>query len=163
MGAPWQTRWFLLGSALGLAFLDQLTKDLARDAIGQLDTIMLIPGVLHLTATENTGSLFGLLKGQQLPLIALSLAVIAVLVYLMVAERLPDERLVRVCAVLLLAGSLGNLADRILRGAVFDFVDVQVWPVFNLADAMLSAGVIGLLAREIFPALARKKAEKKAD
>ena len=43
--------------------------------------------------------------------------------------------------------------DRVLRGAVFDFVDVQVWPLFNMADAMLSFGVIGLLVREVFPRL----------
>ena len=153
MDASWQRRAALLGGALGLAALDQLTKALARGALGQLDTIMLIPGVLHLTATENTGSLFGLLKGQQLPLIALSVAVIGVLVYLVLAGKLPEERLVRICAVLLLAGALGNLVDRVLRGAVFDFVDVQIWPIFNMADAMLSFGVIGLLVREVFPRL----------
>jgi lipoprotein signal peptidase len=47
----------------------------------------------------------------------------------------------------LLAGAVGNLRDRITRGAVIDFIDVRVWgetrwPAFNLADVYLSAGLI---------------------
>ena len=52
---------------------------------------------------------------------------------------------------LVLGGAVGNLADRIfrdpglLRGAVVDFVDLRVWPVFNLADAAITCGCILLL------------------
>ena len=141
--------------AVGLAALDQATKWLARRAFGPLDVIILIQGFLHLTRTENTGSVFGILKRQQLPLIILSVVVIAVILYLFLSEKIPEDRLARICAMLLLAGALGNLADRVMRGAVFDFIDFLVWPVFNLADAMISAGVAGLIFRELRASMKR--------
>lgn len=136
--------------ALALAVLDQLTKWLAASAVGGMDALLIIPGILHITPTENTGSVFGLFKGQQLPLILLAIAAIAGILYIIISERLPQDRLAKACAVLLLAGAVGNLIDRVMRGAVFDFIDFQIWPVFNLADAMLTGGVLGLLYREFF-------------
>lgn len=141
---------FLLAAALALALLDQLSKRLAASAVGGTDALLIIPGILHITPTGNTGSVFGLFKGQQLPLILLAIAVIAVILYLIFSGRLPKDRLARLGAVLLLAGAVGNLIDRVMRGAVFDFIDFQIWPVFNLADAMLTGGVFGLLYREFF-------------
>ncbi len=139
----------ILVPALLLAGIDQLIKWLIRRALGPLDVIMVLEGIFHLTRVENTGSLFGLFPGQQLPLIILSIVVISVITYLVLSDKLPDERLVKVCVVLLLAGALGNFIDRIVRGAVFDFMDFQIWPVFNLADAMISGGVVALLFREL--------------
>jgi signal peptidase II len=46
---------------------------------------------------------------------------------------------------LVLGGSLGNLVDRTRTGAVVDFVDLQVWPVFNLADVAITVGVALLM------------------
>ncbi len=46
---------------------------------------------------------------------------------------------------LLIGGGIGNIIDRLLFGSVRDFIDVRVWPVFNLADTALTIGVIGLL------------------
>lgn len=141
---------FLPAIALALAVLDQFTKWLVSSAVSGTEALLIIPGILHITPTENTGSVFGLFKDQQLPLILLAIAVIAVILYIIISERLPQDRLAKACAVLLLAGAVGNLIDRVMRGAVFDFVDFQVWPVFNLADAMLTGGVLGLLYREFF-------------
>ena len=136
--------------ALVLALLDQLTKWVVRSAVGGLDTLFIIRNIVHITPTENTGSVFGLFKGQQIPLILLTIVVIAVLLYLIFSRKLPEDKLAKICAVLLLAGALGNLIDRVLRGAVFDFIDFQIWPIFNLADAMITGGVFGLLYRELF-------------
>ncbi len=46
---------------------------------------------------------------------------------------------------MLLGGALGNLADRARDGAVIDFIDPSFWPAFNLADASIVVGVLGLL------------------
>lgn len=135
--------------AIILALLDQLTKWLVASAVSGTEALLIIPGILHITPTENTGSVFGLFKGQQIPLIVLTIVVIAVILYFIFSRKLPEDKLARVCATLLLAGAIGNLIDRVMRGAVFDFIDFQVWPVFNLADAMITTGVAGLIFREL--------------
>ncbi len=146
----WRNLAILPTVAIVLALLDQLTKWLVRSTISGTEALFIIPGILHITPTENTGSVFGLFKGQQIPLILLTIVVIAVLLYLIFSRKLPQDKLAKICAVLLLAGALGNLVDRVMRGAVFDFVDLQIWPIFNLADAMITGGVLGLLYRELF-------------
>ena len=46
---------------------------------------------------------------------------------------------------LLLGGTIGNLIDRVAYGAVIDFIDFRVWPVFNIADSAVTIGVIILI------------------
>ena len=128
------TRLFV---AAGLVLaLDRLTKALWRDA-----RVTLIPGVLALRGTRNTGMAFGLLAGRQGLLIPLTLAVVAgVLLYL------------RRHRLLLLGGALGNLLDRIFLGYVIDFIDPVFlhWFIFNLADAGICLGAALLMIHLIF-------------
>ena len=49
------------------------------------------------------------------------------------------------CLAIALAGAIGNLIDLVRRGAIIDFIDLRIWPVFNLADACIVAGAGGLL------------------
>ena len=59
-------------------------------------------------------------------------------------------RLVRISLGLLLGGAVGNLLDRVLMGQVTDFIDVGVWPIFNLADSAIVTGITILIALFIF-------------
>ncbi len=137
------TRLFL---AAGLVLaLDRLTKALWHDA-----RVSLIPGILALRGTRNTGMAFGLLAGRQGLLIPLTLAVVAgVLLYL---RRHRLNRLCQYGAGLLLGGALGNLADRVFLGYVIDFIDPVFlhWFVFNLADAGICLGAALLMIHLIF-------------
>ncbi len=58
---------------------------------------------------------------------------------------------------LFLAGTIGNLADRVLLGGVRDFISIGSFPVFNLADCFLTLAVVILLRKEIFPCNREKK------
>ena len=137
------TRLFL---AAGLVLaLDRLTKALWHDA-----RVSLIPGILALRGTRNTGMAFGLLAGRQGLLIPLTLAVVAgVLLYL---RRHRLNRLCQYGAGLLLGGALCNLADRVFLGYVIDFIDPVFlhWFVFNLADAGICLGAALLMIHLIF-------------
>ncbi len=136
----------MLGLAAVVLVLDQLTKTWALSALA--DGPVHVVGTLRLALTRNTAGAFGL-GGGLVPLLALG--ALGVVVYLIVsgaaAERLP----VAVAMGLLLGGAVGNLADRVLRapgllrGAVIDFVDLQFWPVFNVADMAISCGCVMLL------------------
>ena len=59
--------------------------------------------------------------------------------------------------VLFLAGTLGNLVDRIFLDGVRDFISIGIFPVFNLADCFLSLAVMILIRNEIFPCIYKKK------
>ena len=137
------TRLFV---AAGLVLaLDRLTKALWRDA-----RVTLIPGVLALRGTRNTGMAFGWLSGSGWLLIPLSLAVVAgVWVYL---RRHSLNRLCQYGAGLLLGGALGNLLDRVFLGYVIDFIDPVFlhWFIFNLADAGICLGAALLMIHLLF-------------
>ena len=122
--------------------LDQGTKQLADSRVMRGDEVNVFFG-LDITNTRNTGVAFGALEGAGLVvaiLIGLSLALLVA--YFAVNRELPWLWLP---VGLLLGGALGNLADRAREGAVIDFIDPVAWPAFNLADACIVIGVIGLL------------------
>ena len=120
---------------------DQLCKTLVILAIAPGHSVPLIPGILHLTYVQNTGAAFGLFKGLQGLFVVLSLIVMAWIVLELQAKRQKDRTFVIGCA-LTLGGAAGNLLDRLRLGHVTDFLDLRVWPVFNIADSAITIGVI---------------------
>lgn len=94
------------------------------------------------TLHHNTGAAFGL--GAHAPQVLLFFAVgltlfLAVWWFRTVAD--PGRRTVESFALaLILGGSAGNLTDRFMTGAVIDFIDFKIWPIFNLADSAITAG-----------------------
>jgi signal peptidase II len=88
----------------------------------------------------NTGSLFGLFSSVNfVNIIFISISVIALFVLFIFQKQYPNLTLP---LALMSAGVLGNLIDRILYGAVFDFINFHFWPVFNLADSFIVCGVV---------------------
>jgi len=136
---------------------DQLSKTWIRSnlVVGQS-----LPeaGFFRITHVQNTGAAFGLFPDQAFTLTIVSLvSLLALLVYaLFIHHRLPfpHSRLGWFTLGLVLGGIVGNLTDRLRSGYVTDFIDVGIWPAFNLADSALVVGVIILaysllsLARE---------------
>lgn len=132
--------------------VDQLSKHLIVATLrhGQSRSIPGLASVFHLTYVTNTGAAFGLLPswGDVFVVIAFIVIVGLVLYYF----HLPDGQwLVRVALGFQLGGALGNLVDRLHRGFVVDFIDLNFWPltywpVFNLADTSIVIGVVVLTA-----------------
>jgi signal peptidase II len=126
--------------------IDQATKQLAQDALAD-GPVDLIDGVLTLRLTLNPGGAFGVLQGVPGFFLVASIGiVIAILVWV----RHLEERRWAFPVGMILGGGIGNLVDRVLRdtdGRVVDFIDLHVWPVFNVADSaiVLGVGVILLL------------------
>jgi signal peptidase II len=134
----------LLAAAAGVIAIDQLTKQWAMAGLAD-GPVDIIDGVLSLTLTYNSGGAFGLLQG--LPGFFLVATVAVVGVIMIWAHRLDDARLI-VPLGMVLGGGLGNLLDRLFRdpgGRVVDFIDLHVWPVFNLADSSIVVGVVVIL------------------
>ena len=128
-------------TALVLA-LDQLTKVLVRGGIERGGRENVFFGV-DLVNVRNRGIAFGLFPDGGLLLTILTLSALVLLVaYFALHVGRP---LVWLPTGLLLGGALGNLLDRAYDGAVTDFIDVPLWPSFNVADISITSGVLSLL------------------
>jgi len=113
------------------------------------ESLPIIHNIFHLTYVQNTGAAFGLLRGARFFLIGISIAVfIAIIIY--VWNRRPDNPWIQLALGSILGGSLSNLLDRLLRGYVIDYFDFRVWPVFNVADAMINIGVAAIVIHLLF-------------
>ncbi len=131
--------WTLLQlAALALA-LDQLTKFVVRQTL-EWHYSWPAYGFFRFTHVQNTGSAFGLLQDQNLPLLIVSLVGVLVLAFIYRSQERPGI-LMRISIALMLGGAAGNLVDRIWQGHVTDFIDIGPWPVFNLADSSIVVGL----------------------
>jgi signal peptidase II len=138
----------LLYSAAAVVYaLDRLTKTLAEARLRARPPVEIIPGVIELRFTTNPGGAFGLFGGAAWLFV---LASVVVIVAVVASSRNLPSRLAAISLGLVLGGALGNLTDRVVRGPGFsgevvDFIDFQVWPVFNLADSAIVIGAALLL------------------
>lgn len=130
----------LLITALLVVVVDQVTKSLAlvKLSLGPVDVI---EGVLSFDLSFNSGGVFGIGQGfPELFLIATVLVVAGILLWV----RHLEVRAWLIPLGMVLGGGLGNVIDRIFRGfegRVVDFIDLHVWPVFNVADMAIVIGV----------------------
>jgi signal peptidase II len=136
----------LYATAAVVYALDRMTKLWVEAALAGRPPIEIVPGVLSFNYTTNSGGAFGL--GRSAPWVFAGATALVSVVIVFVSFRL-DRRPLALALGLILGGALGNLTDRILNGpglsgSVIDFIDLQVWPVFNLADASIVVGAIVL-------------------
>jgi signal peptidase II len=122
--------------------VDQLAKAAIIASLSPRETLHVF-FALDLTHIRNTGVAFGMFAGLGTPVVLLS--TLALLVPLVYFVKNPTQTLLWLPVGMIFGGALGNLADRERAGAVIDFIAVSVWPAFNLADACIVVGVIGLL------------------
>ena len=130
--------------AATVAALDQITKEMALASLkdGPID---LISGIVTLRLTLNPGGAFGL--GREWPGLFLAATIVVIVIILSWVRRVDEVRWL-VPLGMIVGGGVGNLIDRVFRpfdGQVVDFVDLHVWPVFNVADSSIVVGV-GLIA-----------------
>ncbi|MDD5656697.1 MAG: signal peptidase II [Elusimicrobia bacterium] len=143
-------------AALLLIFaLDRATKLWAINSLAPRACIPVLP-FLRLTYVENTGAAFGVGRGGNLFFVFLTAALLAAL--LVWRRSWPrDEWRLRWGFLLVAGGALGNLYDRIAYRFVVDFLDLRVWPVFNVADSCVTVGAC-LLAWGLYRLEKRKPA-----
>jgi signal peptidase II len=137
---------------------DRITKVWAEATLPG-DPIEVIAGVLTFRFTTNSGGAFSI--GRSAPWFFVAVTAVVVIAILATSFRYTN-RFVAASLGLILGGALGNLTDRAFRatgfrGRVVDFIDLHVWPVFNLADTAIVVGaillaVIGFRERDEAPA-----------
>lgn len=151
--------WLAFGGlAATIVILDQLTKAWLISFLAPGESVRVVDDLLRLVHAQNTGGLFGLLRGQAVPFALISLVVVALIVAY--HGRSGRNPYLSITLGLLLGGALGNLLDRVRLGYVVDFVDAGIgtlrWYTFNVADAAISFSILLLLAASIWPQVARR-------
>lgn len=149
-----RSRFLLIAVAVaaGIVALDQITKAWAVAALAGQPPIEVIGSVLRFTYVENTGAAFGL--GTGYTWIFTLIAIVVVIVILRTASRL-GSYMWAVALGGLLGGALGNLIDRLTRdpsigqGYVVDFIQLPLWPVFNIADMAIVGSAIAMVALSV--------------
>jgi signal peptidase II len=120
--------------------LDQITKFLALRFL-QLNTpVPLIKNFLNLTLVHNRGAAFGFFQNQLLLLVLVSLFAIGLILYNLKTNSI----ILKLSLSLILGGAAGNLMDRLRFGFVVDFLDLRIWPVFNIADSVITIAALFL-------------------
>lgn len=143
-GRKWGPPVKLSKVAAAVAAVDQLTKLWVTGRLAPGERLPLWPPWLDLTHVRNTGAAFGMFRSHNWWLAAVAAGVLlAAWLYRRQLARQP--RPVQWAVGLGLGGAVGNLIDRVFRGAVIDFIDFKVWPVFNIADMAIVAGAAILL------------------
>ncbi|MBS5595352.1 MAG: signal peptidase II [Clostridiales bacterium] len=137
-----------LGIIVLMLGLDQVSKWLVRDAMDLGQSIPIISSLMSLTYIENRGAAFGIMAGGRVLFIALTFLLLAFLLWYRHQNK-HQSLLLEISTGLIIAGALGNLIDRIVKGSVTDFIDFHFFPIFNVADIAVTCGVF-LMAVFIF-------------
>jgi signal peptidase II len=139
MAAAW---WRAALVVLAVVAVDQVAKALVVDNLARGERRDLVLGI-DLVHVRNSGIAFGLFDGGGAVLTVMTLAALALLLVYFATHT--SRPLLWLATGLLVGGALGNLLDRARDGAVTDFIDLPLWPAFNVADMAITAGVIALL------------------
>ena len=151
----------LIVAALVVA-ADQITKFLiAANLTTSTPAIPVLGGLFNIQYTTNSGAAWSIMANKTWLLVAITLLVMSVCVY-MLLKKTYGSKLMFWAVSLVLAGGLGNLIDRVLRGSVIDFIEFGLidFPIFNVADIAVCTGA-GLIILYFIVDLIRDVKEKK--
>jgi len=157
-------RFIALAVIAVLTGIDQIIKYFIERNLSSGESIVAIDRFIQITYLENTGAAFGSFKGGRIILIVITaLIVVAGLTAILLKKIKPG--FLFGCAVMVIAGGLGNLIDRIARGYVIDYLDFIFvdFAVFNFADCMVTCGaalIIAYLIRDLILSAGKGRNEK---
>lgn len=133
--------------------IDQITKYFVRADLMNKDPFVIIPKVLNLQYHENTGAVWGIMSDRIDFLRIFTLIILVVIIFLYF--KIPDSKkykILKLLAIFMIAGAIGNLIDRFLLGHVTDFIYFEIidFPLFNFADSCLTVASIVLFILALF-------------
>lgn len=137
----------------GLIALDQYTKQWAKIYLKDKPAYSLINGILELNYLENQGAAFGMLPNQKVFFIFVATVILFVVGY--VLWKVPDQKkytILHFLFSLIVAGSIGNMIDRVRYDYVVDFIYIvrPNFPIFNVADVYATVSAVVLLFLLLF-------------
>lgn len=139
--------------AVILFIIDQATKYIALTKLKPLGSVTFIDGFMDFTFVENRGAAFGILNGRVWLLLVIAAVICIVIIAAMLKmPNTKEYKWLKWSLMLILAGAIGNVADRLFRGYVVDFFEFTFikWPVFNMADIYVVIGTLVMAVLVLF-------------
>ena len=136
-----------------LVVIDQITKHMAIDRLKEQPAIKLIDGVFELQYLENRGAAFGMLQNGKVFFVFAAVVMLTVIVFVLMKAPLEKKyRPWHVFLVMIAAGGIGNMIDRIRLDYVVDFFYFSLidFPIFNVADIYVTVGTALFLIMLLF-------------
>lgn len=129
-------------SGVWIAALAVAADQISKALVVRGGATTLLPGIVAIHPTVNTGMAFSMLSGSGLLLTILTAALVAVLAGWLILSKRPQPSGLRAGLWLIVGGGLGNLIDRIAFGHVIDFIELEFirFAVFNVADVAVCIG-----------------------
>lgn len=118
--------------------------------------VFFIDNFLSLTLVKNYYLSYGI-KLHKVAIIVLMFCIVFILLWLLIRSYKKRDLALVVIQMLIIAGALSNLIDRVTRGFVIDYIHVQFWTVFNLADVMIVFGIVSWILYELLYAARFKR------
>ena len=145
-------QFILLLATAVLVGIDQLTKYLVTSNMQLGQSIPVIDGVFELLYHRNPGAAFGILPNQRWIFITFTFIVMLVILVILMSGKFRKYKLANAAGVLILAGGIGNMIDRLASGYVVDFLYAKFinFPIFNFADCCVVIGAALLLVAFLF-------------
>ncbi len=128
---------------MALLGLDQLTKALSQVYLSDFVPVSILPKVLTFQLAHNYGAAYSLFLYRRFFLIGMGILALGLAIGYVCLTKLSNRAFWAMA--FFISGSLGNLLDRLFRGFVVDFIDIRLFPIFNLADMFINLGVLVLL------------------
>ena len=155
---------FTILATLALVAFDQLTKYLATLYLAPIGAVPFIPGIMELRYILNDGAAFSILSGNRWFLIVITGIALAGLGWYLLFRK-PQDKLTYFALLLVFAGGIGNLVDRVLNGVVVDFFATTFmnFAVFNVADCFVCVGMGMLILAVVREEISAKKKKPHAE
>ena len=140
-----RAQWLILVLVAGAAVVaDQLTKQVVGRTLALGESVDIV-GPFSIHHVQNSGIAFGLFGSRTSIVIAVTAVAVGAML-LFFARSARRHPVLPVALGLVLGGSIANLIDRVRLGHVTDFLDLDAWPAFNLADTFIVVGVTIIFA-----------------
>ena len=152
-------RLYIYLYSLLLVVIDQIIKIVVIKNI-QYNPITIIKGILKFSYCENKGVAFSIGDGHVPMFIILNIFIIIGMVLFYEKNREEFKGICKIFFTMVIAGGVSNLLDRIFRGYVIDFIDINdlfSFAIFNVADIFIVCGIIGLVIYMLFKEIKERK------
>lgn len=147
-----------------LTVIDRLTKYAAVSTVKINGPKEFLFGLFNFTYVENTGAAFSLFSGKTDALSLLTVLFLIAMVFLLMKKKFASK-FINASLMLVIAGGLGNLIDRLYYGYVIDFIEPLFvdFAVFNFADCCITVGAFMIIAYEIYEIISEHRKKEETD
>ena len=147
-----------------LTAIDQIIKFFVERDLRPIREMSFIDGFIGWHYVRNTGAAFGSFSNSTVLLSVFTAVLLLGGIAALLMGKIKDK-FYSVCAVIVIAGGLGNLIDRIFRGFVVDYIEVQFmdFAVFNFADILVTCGAFMIMGYTVYDLIRERKLKKAGD